>query len=210
MTDIEFCEYIKTQESFTQMVKQYKPKLVFLAGSRGCGVSTPQSDYDLIVITSHWKIQSILGCDEIKLATDQVSGVHCYIYSLDYCYDWLNDTKKYPHNSRSDLWFQNYIALQNKDYIILNLDSNCVKFWFDNKQHIIKKSLHNLFNIHWPYLNKNGKFLGHCAMALSLASNKPICHQNIIAMKKLKYEDCKDHIRKELLTQWNEYLMNKQ
>jgi hypothetical protein len=85
MTNQEFCNYIQTQDCFIKLIKDYKPQLVFLAGSRGVGTNLPTSDYDLIAITVRHKIKSSFGYDDVTLTKIDNKTVHCYVYSIDFC-----------------------------------------------------------------------------------------------------------------------------
>ena len=128
MTNKDFCDYIQTQDSFKQILSKYQPQLVFLSGSRGVGTNLPTSDYDLIAITNKRKIKSLIGYEDIIIDNDIRVAAHCYVYSLDYVLSWLNKDLVFPKSIVSDLWFQNSIALNNKDNIIINNNSAIIDF----------------------------------------------------------------------------------
>lgn len=44
MNNIEFIDYIKTQEAFQKLLEEYNPPLVYLGGSRANGCYLEDSD----------------------------------------------------------------------------------------------------------------------------------------------------------------------
>ena len=44
MTNIEFIDYIRTQEAYQELLEQYNPSLIYLGGSRANGCYLDDSD----------------------------------------------------------------------------------------------------------------------------------------------------------------------
>lgn len=211
MTNQEFCTYIQTQDCFIKLIKDYKPQLVFLAGSRGVGTNLPTSDYDLVAITFRHKIKSSFGYDDVFLTKIQNQGVHCYVYSIDFCMSWLNQDGRYNTPIVSDLMFQNIIALQNPDNIIIKTGSYEYDFWFENKKQIIKNSMQQLILKHGDHQQTNLKFLGHCILCFSLLIEKTIPIDFICRLKQQKYSNTNLYstsmIWKEIKKRWDEFII---
>lgn len=212
MTNKDFCDYIQTQDSFKQIVSKYQPQLVFLSGSRGVGTSLPTSDYDLVAITNKRKIRSLIGYEDIIIDNNIGVTAHCYVYSLDYVLSWLNNDLVFPKSIVSDLWFQNSIALNSKDNIIINNNNSIIDFWITHKDKIAKQCLRNLFTKHGQHQNKNAKFLCHCMLCFALITNT---NQKQEYIKKIKQQYRNRELSpetilmlwKELEQQWNNFLI---
>lgn len=211
MSNKEFCDFIQTQSCFTQLINNYKPQLVFLSGSRGVGTNHPHSDYDLIAITSKFRIQSLLGYDDIKLCFFNNNVVHCYVYSLDFCESWLRNDNRYNKPIVSDLWFQNILALQDPNNIIMCNDNLTYEFWFINKEQIIKQCMFSLITKHGEYQKNNLKFLGHCILCLSLLIKQEPPLDFICKIKHLQKDNTQttvlsQKIWKEIQQKWDDFL----
>lgn len=209
MKNKEFCNYIQTQDSFKDLLIEYKPQLVFLSGSRGVGTDIPTSDYDLIAITPSYNIKSLLGWQDIALTNDRELHVHCYVFSPEYCNSWLNNDQEYPKSIVSDLWFQNILALKNIDNLIINNDDDLFDFWITHQQEIVFNSLYKLFTKHWEHQKHNLKFLGHCILCYDMATFSECRYDYIKQIKQQRYNNNNKQLLellwKELTQKWNEF-----
>ena len=206
MNKQEFISYIYTQDSFKQLINNYKPNLIFITGSCGVGTNLPTSDYDLVAIAPKWAIKSILGCEDVNLSNDRNIPAHCYVYSNCYYMDWFNQTHKYPNRIIRDTWFHNCIALQDNNNIVYKANDADVSFWLQNQQTITKLCVEQLFTTHWQYQLNNVKFLAHCWLGLEVILNKTYDYNQIKYIKQLQSNEEEQlfNIRKELLQKWNE------
>ena len=133
MNNIEFIDYIKTQEAYQELLEQYNLNIIYIGGSRANGHTKPGSDWDLVAVTS----DGCKGCKNISIINDRLLNVHIMIFSIQNFISMLTDSINYGNNMHLMQFFMSgYTAYKNFN---LYNDGKLVDFFTfleDNKQKI--------------------------------------------------------------------------
>ncbi len=87
----------------SRLIPEFKPKKIYLFGSRATGTHRPNSDYDLFLIVEKSELRGIQRMQKaIEVLWDLKISADVFVYTEEEFQEWKDELNSIPHTATND------------------------------------------------------------------------------------------------------------